>query len=99
MAFAIAIALNLTFVVAEVIAGLASQSMALLADAGHNLSDVLSLLLAWGASVLAARPRAIVTQRPWKNSFGWCRELMMRWSCPISSSREYWEMAQNLSFT
>lgn len=56
VAFAIAVALNLVFVVAEVIAGLASQSMALLADAGHNLSDVLSLLLAWGASVLAARP-------------------------------------------
>ena len=55
-AFAIAVSLNLIFVVAEVIAGLAGKSMALLADAGHNLSDVLSLLLAWGASVLAARP-------------------------------------------
>jgi cobalt-zinc-cadmium efflux system protein len=55
-AFAIAITLNLVFVVAEVIAGLASQSMALLADAGHNISDVLSLVLAWMASRLAARP-------------------------------------------
>ena len=55
-AFAIAVALNVTFVVAEVAAGLISGSMALIADAGHNLSDVLSLLLAWGASVLAARP-------------------------------------------
>ena len=54
--FAIAIALNLGFSVAEVAAGLISGSMALIADAGHNLSDVLSLLLAWGASVLAARP-------------------------------------------
>lgn len=54
--FAIAIALNLAFVVSEVAAGLVSGSMALIADAGHNLSDVLSLLLAWGASVLAARP-------------------------------------------
>ena len=44
------------FVVAETAAGLLSGSMALLADAGHNLSDVLSLLLAWGASVLATRP-------------------------------------------
>ena len=51
-----AVAFNLAFVIAEVIAGIASGSMALLADAGHNLSDVLSLLLAWGASVLAARP-------------------------------------------
>jgi len=55
-AFAIAVGLNLIFVVAEVAAGLLSGSMALLADAGHNLSDVLSLLLAWGASILAARP-------------------------------------------
>lgn len=54
--FATAVALNLAFVVAEVAAGLVSGSMALIADAGHNLSDVLSLLLAWGASVLAARP-------------------------------------------
>lgn len=57
-AFAIAVTLNLGFVVAEVIAGLASGSMALIADAGHNLSDVLALLLAWGASVLTARPPA-----------------------------------------
>jgi cobalt-zinc-cadmium efflux system protein len=55
-AFATAVALNLTFVVAEVAAGLISGSMALLADAGHNLGDVLSLLLAWGASRLASRP-------------------------------------------
>lgn len=54
--FAIAVTLNLSFVIAETVAGLISGSMALIADAGHNLSDVLSLLLAWGASVLAARP-------------------------------------------
>lgn len=54
--FAIAVTLNLGFVIAETVAGLISGSMALIADAGHNLSDVLSLLLAWGASVLAARP-------------------------------------------
>lgn len=55
-AFAIAVALNVAFVIAEVAAGLLGGSMALLADAGHNLSDVLSLLLAWAASVLSARP-------------------------------------------
>lgn len=55
-AFAIAVVLNLVFVVAEVAAGFISGSMALLADAGHNLSDVLSLLLAWVANVLSARP-------------------------------------------
>ena len=55
-AFGIAIALNAAFVVVEVVASYVSGSAALLADAGHNLGDVLSLLLAWGASVLAARP-------------------------------------------
>lgn len=55
-AFAIAISLNLVFVIIEAGAGFYSGSLALLADAGHNLGDVLSLLLAWGASVLAARP-------------------------------------------
>ena len=55
-AFALAVLLNVGFTIAEATAGLISGSMALVADAGHNLSDVLSLLLAWGASVLAARP-------------------------------------------
>jgi cobalt-zinc-cadmium efflux system protein len=55
-AFALAITLNVVFVVVEVVASFMSGSAALLADAGHNLGDVLSLLLAWGASVLAARP-------------------------------------------
>jgi len=55
-AFALAVGLNLVFVIAEGAAGLISGSMALLADAGHNLLDVLSLVLAWAASVLSARP-------------------------------------------
>lgn len=55
-AFALAVALNLGFTVAEIAAGLVSGSMALIADAGHNLSDVLALLLAWAANTLAARP-------------------------------------------
>ncbi len=54
-AFAIGIALNLGFVATEVIYGLDANSLALLSDAGHNLSDVLALLLAWGASLLASR--------------------------------------------
>ena len=54
-AFAIGVTLNLAFVVVEAIFGFLSGSMALVADAGHNLSDVLSLALAWGASVLARR--------------------------------------------
>ena len=55
-AFLIAVLLNVGFTIAEFVAGVVSGSMALIADAGHNLSDVLSLLLAWGASVLAAKP-------------------------------------------
>ena len=54
-AFAIGVALNSAFVIAEAAAGLWSSSLALLADAGHNLSDVLALLMAWGAAVLARR--------------------------------------------
>jgi cobalt-zinc-cadmium efflux system protein len=54
-AFAVGIALNLGFVVIEAAYGLMSNSMSLLADAGHNLSDVLGLGVAWLASVLAGR--------------------------------------------
>lgn len=53
--FALAIALNSLFVAVEFFYGLAAQSTALMADAGHNLSDVLGLALAWGAAVLARR--------------------------------------------
>lgn len=52
-AFAIGAGLNIAFVAVEVIAGLVTGSLALLADAGHNLSDVLGLLMAWGAVFLA----------------------------------------------
>ncbi|PJE54462.1 cation diffusion facilitator family transporter [Marinomonas sp. BSi20584] len=54
-AFAIGIVLNVFFTTVEFIYGFAADSLALIADAGHNLSDVLSLLLAWGASVLAKK--------------------------------------------
>jgi len=55
-AFAVGIALNTGFVVVEAIYGVLAGSMALVADAGHNLSDVLGLVIAWSASVLSARP-------------------------------------------
>jgi len=55
-AFALGMLLNTTFVVAEVIFGVRAHSLALLSDAGHNLSDVLALGLAWGALVLGRRP-------------------------------------------
>src|SRR5436853_278483 len=51
-AFAIGISLNLAYVIAQVVYGLAAHSLALLADAGHNFGDVLGLGLAWGASYL-----------------------------------------------
>lgn len=54
-AFLIGILLNTGFLIAEVVFGIFSNSIALLADAGHNLSDVLGLLLAWGASILVKR--------------------------------------------
>jgi len=57
-AFAVGIALNSGFVVAEAAFGFYSNSTALLADAGHNLSDVLGLLVAWGATSLAKRAPA-----------------------------------------
>jgi cobalt-zinc-cadmium efflux system protein len=55
LVFAISIALNLGFVVIESVFGFISHSMSLLADAGHNFSDVLGLVAAWGANVLAER--------------------------------------------
>ena len=54
-AFLFGMVLNAGFVAIEVVYGILSHSVALLADAGHNLGDVLSLLLAWGASVLIKR--------------------------------------------
>src|SRR6476660_7648949 len=59
-AFAIGVTLNLGFVIAEFLYGRAANSLSLVADAGHNLGDVLSLLLAWGAVLLSKR---LPTQR------------------------------------
>ena len=64
-AFAWGVALNMGFVVLEVAAGLWSGSLALMADAGHNLSDVLGLLLAWAAARLS---RLSPTAR---RTYGW----------------------------
>jgi cobalt-zinc-cadmium efflux system protein len=55
-AFAIGIALNIAFVITEAVFGWLGNSMALLADAGHNLSDVLGLAVAWIAAELSKRP-------------------------------------------
>lgn len=55
LAFAIGVSLNMGFVIVEAVYGFLSNSMALLADAGHNFSDVLGLLIAWVATILAKR--------------------------------------------
>ena len=54
-AFAIGIALNLGFVAVETVYGFVANSMSLLADAGHNLSDVLGLVVAWSGAIMARR--------------------------------------------
>lgn len=59
--FAAGIALNVTFIAIEFISGITVNSIALIADAGHNLSDVLGLILAWGANYLA-QTKATVTR-------------------------------------
>ena len=56
-AFAIGMVLNILFVIIGVVAGVFAHSTALLADAAHNLGDVLGLGMAWGATVLARRAR------------------------------------------
>jgi cobalt-zinc-cadmium efflux system protein len=54
-AFALGVGLNLAFVLAELLFGVRAHSLALISDAGHNLSDVLGLSLAWAGSLLARR--------------------------------------------
>ncbi len=67
-AFALGVGLNLAFVAAEAASGVIAASTALLADAAHNFSDVLGLLLAWGASHLARRPRSPRRTYGWRSS-------------------------------
>ncbi|MBZ4675775.1 MAG: zitB [Anaerophaga sp.] len=70
-AFTIGIVLNLAFVAVEVFYGLIANSSALLADAGHNVSDVLGLFFAWGAFRLAnMTPRG-------KYTYGWQRSTIL----------------------
>ncbi len=70
-AFAIGIALNLVFVGIEAFYGWRVNSLALLADAGHNLSDVAGLLLAWGGALaVKLRPNA-------RHTYGWKRATIL----------------------
>ena len=70
-AFAIGAAINMVFVVAEGIFGIAANSVALIADAAHNLGDVLALLLAWGAAWLTRRPPTA------RRTYGWGRSSIL----------------------
>lgn len=70
-AFIIGIALNLGFVITEFTFGVLANSIALIADAGHNLSDVLGLVLAWGASWLARR------QPSSRHTYGWRKSSVL----------------------
>ena len=56
-AFAIGVFLNVAYVIAQIIGGIAAHSLALLADAGHNFGDVLGLLVAW-STVYLSKTRA-----------------------------------------
>ncbi len=67
-AFAIGVSLNVAFVAIEALFGILSNSLALLADSGHNLSDVLGLLLAWGASFLTKRKSTRNRTYGWRSS-------------------------------
>jgi cobalt-zinc-cadmium efflux system protein len=70
-AFAIGIALNAVFVAIEAFYGWRVNSLALLADAGHNLSDVAGLVLAWGGALaLKLRPDA-------RHTYGWKRATIL----------------------
>lgn len=70
-AFAVGIALNVLFVLVEAFYGWQADSLALLSDAGHNLSDILGLLAAWGGFYLAQlRPNR-------KNTYGFGRATIM----------------------
>ncbi len=70
-AFAAGVALNVVFVVIEVSFGVLADSLALITDAGHNLSDVMGLLLAWGASYLAGKQPSL------RRTYGYSRATIL----------------------
>ena len=70
-AFAVGVLLNIIFVVIEVFYGVVANSLALITDAGHNLSDVMGLLLAWGASYLARKQPSL------RRTYGYSRATIL----------------------
>jgi cobalt-zinc-cadmium efflux system protein len=74
-AFAVGVVLNAGFVVLEAIYGFFAHSLALVADAGHNLSDVFGLVLAWAATVWVRRPPTA------RHTYGWRRSSVLAAIC------------------
>ncbi|XTZ09979.1 MAG: cation diffusion facilitator family transporter, partial [cyanobacterium endosymbiont of Rhopalodia yunnanensis] len=70
-AFVLGLLLNVSFVLIEFIGGFLANSVALTADAGHNLSDVLGLILAWTASLVASR------QPSSRKTYGWRKSSIL----------------------
>jgi len=70
-AFAVGVGLNVIFVMIEVFFGVMADSLALITDAGHNLSDVMGLLLAWGANYLAGRSPSV------RRTYGYSRATIL----------------------
>jgi cobalt-zinc-cadmium efflux system protein len=95
-AFAVGVALNATFVIVEIGFGVMSKSLSLLADAGHNVGDVLGLLMGWGAAFLATRPPTV------RRTYGYRRSSIL---APLVNSALLlvavgaiaWEAIQRLS--
>jgi cobalt-zinc-cadmium efflux system protein len=74
-AFAVGVTLNFSFVILEVVYGLFAHSLALVADAGHNLGDVFGLLLAWAATAWARRATTP------SHTYGWRRSSILAALC------------------
>lgn len=95
-AFAIGMVLNLGFVGIEFVAGLRAHSVALVADAGHNLSDVLGLLIAWGGAAIARRPASTRFTYGWRRSTilaALVNALLLLFACGAIA----WEAARRLA--
>lgn len=94
--FTVAVGLNTAFVVIEFFYGFWAQSTALMADAGHNLSDVLGLLLAWGAASWSKRsPQGRYTYG-WRASsilVAWMNAVLLLVACGAIA----WEAVMRLS--
>ena len=70
-AFAVGVTLNIIFVAVEFFFGVIADSLALITDAGHNLSDVLGLLLAWGATYLSGKQPSL------RRTYGYSRATIL----------------------